>query len=544
MSKFELPRFYRLIIKQCLVGLVLYSLVLSQTGCIFDRCSYWYIGFTPFCNSDSEVLETEELAVQQLEPPRLPYTYLDGIAVGKQYAMNYGITEGIQPNSPLPRQLAEAGLGEAFDAGCRDGINLYYRDQLASQQLQMANQPLPANLPREETQMNPFAEVSGNTVINPSSNSAIDPYAMMLVRKSDYPLVSTKSRNDKGLKKDLEANKELESRAKIRFENISSDRVNVKDGSEIAPEADDLFTHTEALTPPEPKVESAPLQIGPRTSSRTKVLKNKTPNRPAIYSRSFDLPNTERIPERQDVWGQGKQTALPIPATPSPAAALGETPSASPTMLVLRAEVVRQHIEPTETTDLSSVASPTNSDKRPANQNYDAPEETLLEAEFTIESSEDLTRSSHGTPAREQVIRLTARPESQVFRPTARKTETPSEPKTTTSVSPVGISSVLVDTLEPETRPNESTSTTTIRPDARNANTPSLDDSAIHIHSVLVAELPTLKPDAPPSSKTDSSKVNGKTSPASGSEASPTAENRSVPRSKLNAVLKPRSRKR
>ena len=82
------------------------------------------------------------------------------------------------------------------------------------------------------------------------------------------------------------------------------------------------------------------------------------------------------------------------------------------------------------------------------------------------------------------------------------------------------------------------------RPDARNANTPSLDDSAIHIHSVLVAELPTLKPDAPPSSKTDSSKVNGKTSPASGSEASPAAENRSVPRSKLNAVLKPHSRKR
>jgi len=316
----------------------------------------------------------------------------------------------------------------------------------------------------------------------------------------------------------------------------------VKEGSQIAPEADDLFTHTEALAPPEPKVESAPLQIGPRTSSRTKVLKNKTPKSPAIYSRSFNLPNIERIPERQHEGSEGKQTALPIPATPSPETDLGETPSASPTMLVLRAEVLRQRIESTDTTDLSKVTSPRNSDKVPTNQDYHDPKENPLEAEFTIESSEDLRPWSNETPTPEKVIRLTARPESQIIRPTVRKTEMRLEPKPTTSVNPVGISSVLVETLDLETRSGESPLITTNSPEARKANSPSLDDSSIH--SVLVAELPTLKPDAQPSSKPDSSKANGKTSPAARSEASSAAEDRSVPRSKLNAVLKPRSQKR
>lgn len=540
MSKYELPRFYRLITKQCLIGLVLYSLVLSQTGCIFDRCSYWYIGFTPFCKSDSEVLDTEELAVSQAEPPRLPYTYLDGIAVGKQYAMNYGVTQGIRPNEPLPRQLAEAGLGEAFDAGCRDGINLYYRDQLASQQMQMANQPVTPPVAQNETQINPFANPSRENVIHPDTSLAVDPFAMMFVRKSDYQLVSTKMRNEKGLKKDLEANPLTDSRASIRFENISSDHVNVKDGTQIAPAADDLFTHSESLTKPAPRVESAPLQVGPRTSSRTKTLKNKTPKSPVIYSRSFDLPNMDVIPDRQDEQSEGKQTALPVPVVPSAEADLDELPLASPSTLVLRAEPVRPIAESPKLMDASKGSVTDNSTRSPGDVDPHRSEATPLEVDFTIETSEDINPELEETVASEKIIRLTARPDRQIIRQTSNKPEQPLE--TPASLDKTGVSSVLVETLDETITHHESNDVTATGPEAQKTKAPSLD--AFPIHSVLVAELPEAEQNSPTMGATEPTTADGKTNPSMAAESASRKKDRPSSRIQVDAFLKPQPEKR
>ncbi|MDG2015209.1 MAG: hypothetical protein P8J33_17015 [Pirellulaceae bacterium] len=342
MSKYETPRILSLNSKRGLLGLALYCVILTQTGCIFDRCSYWYIGFTPFCDSSSEIPCAQNMALQQTPTPPIPFTYLDGVAVGKQYAKNFGLEKGIRAIDPLPRQMAEAGLGEAFEMGCRDGINLYYRNQIAAQQKQMgvfndSRHPLQNGNRPGTIQTNPFAANSPDSVIHPQTDYGTAPDSTMFVRKSELEINSVHLRHNKSFNKNLKGNLLPNHWTITDVYKIIPDRVVTTDSSQVAPAAEDLFATSQSLDVSEPQVESAPLQLGNKISSRANRLQsNAVQEEPAAADSNPPAPATltQKTHTNFSLGDRFNQQPTPAQAVPT---TLGEPAAVTPPQIILRA---------------------------------------------------------------------------------------------------------------------------------------------------------------------------------------------------------------
>ena len=450
MSKYETPRFLRLNSKRCCMSLVLYCVILTQTGCIFDRCSNWYIGFTPFCDSSSEVPCAQNMALQQTPTPAVPFTYLDGVAVGKQYAKNFGLVKGIRPIDPLPLQMAQAGLGEAFEMGCRDGINLHYRDQIAAQQKQMGvfNDPRhpsqngnqPGNV-----QTNPFTSHSPDSVINPHSDYGTAPHANMFVRKSELEINALKIRRDKPLSKNIAGNSFPNHWTISDVYKVISDQVVITDSSQVAPAAEDLFANSPTLNVLEPQVEAAPLQLGNKTSSRTNRLQTNTVQQEATTTKSISpLPaivtrESETSPPLID---QANPQSTPVQATPQ--AAQEPTP-ATPPIIILRAEPNSEDTKATHQAPLQQSTISIDLDDGQAQE--DLREKTHPSLEPLGKPTFHATSLKPITPVKNQkLIKLTARPTfSSIDRPAAPPKAQLQVPK---FVQPNVVSSVLVEHLD------------------------------------------------------------------------------------------------
>ena len=444
------------------MSLVLYCVILTQTGCIFDRCSYWYIGFTPFCDSNSEVPCAQDMALQQTPTPSVPFTYLDGVAVGKQYAKNYGLVKGIRPIDPLPRQMEQAGLGEAFEMGCRDGINLHYRDQMAAQQKQMGvfNDPRhpsqngnrPGNI-----QTNPFATQSPDSVIYPHSDYGASPHANMFVRKSEMEINALKIRRNKTLSKNIEGNPLPNHWTLSDVYKVLSDQVVITDSSQVAPAAEDLFANSPTLSVLEPQVEAAPLQLGNKISSRAMRLQANTVQQEPTITKS--LPPMPAILTRESETSpplieQANPQPTPVQATPqtalvhaAPQTAQKTTP-VTPPILILRAAAnagdTKAALQPPPQQSTISIDLDNEQAKEdPREKTYPRPEargKKMLPAT-------PLKPLKPITPARTQkLIKLTARPTfSSIDQPAAPPKAQLQVP---TFVQPHVVSSVLVEHLD------------------------------------------------------------------------------------------------
>lgn len=432
------------------MSLVLYCVILTQTGCIFDRCSYWYIGFTPFCDSNSEVPCAQNMALQQTPTPAVPFTYLDGVAVGKQYAKNFGLVKGIRPIDPLPRQMAQAGLGEAFEMGCRDGINLHYRDQIADQQKQMGvfNDPRhPAQNGNQpgNIQTNPFAAHSPDSIIYPHSDYGTAPHANMFVRKSELQINALKIRRNKTLSKNMTGNP-LPSHWTISdVYKVRSDQVVITDSSQVAPAAEDLFANSPTLNVLEPQVESAPLQLGNKISSRANRLQTNTVQQEATTAKS--------IPPVPATLTRESETTSPVidPANPQPTPvqaapqATQEPTPVTPPVIILRAAANAGDTKATHQTSPQQSTISIDLDHKQAKEGLREKTNPAPEAmgKTTLQATplKPIT-----TEKNQKLIKLTARPTfSSIDRPTAPPKAQLQVPK---FVQPNVVSSVLVEHLD------------------------------------------------------------------------------------------------
>lgn len=433
MSKYGTPKFYRLITKQRLVSLVLYSLALSQTGYIFDLGCHSNLGNETFSKSDAEIVSTEASAVQ--------------------------------------------------------------------------------------------------------------PIVLACIRKSSYRFVSTKLHDGKASKNGQECNVMQYPRARVRSEAIRSDRALVKDRSQAALQADDLFTHSKTLVKPEPKVESGPLQMGPLSSSRIKTRKKHRPELPAIYARSFDLPEIENAVERQ--FAQSKHTESPASrafVTPSPRASHEAMFSETPGTLVLRAETGTPNTATNKTiaTEIDQTTS--------INDKLVHPAATPPELDVKIKINEELGATLKTDAPASKTIKLTARPNSHAsreisYQPTAAQLTFPLFLNKAVSLNPTVVRSVVVETFDLAPLTNQSTDAWATRSADPKDKTPSLDDS--RINSVLVAELPSAdRNESAALAEPDSQKAEEGSRQLSPPPTGPSREARSVLTTELEDVLKPHSQKR
>ncbi|MCP4885857.1 MAG: hypothetical protein GY904_04505 [Planctomycetaceae bacterium] len=350
--------------------------------------------------------------------------------------------------------MAQAGLGEAFEMGCRDGINLHYRDQIAAQQKQMGVFNDPRNPSQNgnqpgNVQTNPFAAHSPDSVIYPHSDYGTAPHANMFVRKSELEINAPKIRHNKTLSKNIAGNPFPSHWTISDVYKVISDQVVITDSSQVAPAAEDLFANSQTLNVLEPQVEAVPLQKGNKTSSRANRLQAHTVQQEATTTKSISpMPAilTRESETSSPLIDQANPQPTPVQATPQATPQAAQEPtSVTPPFIILRAEPNSEDTKATHQVPLQQSAISVDLDDEQVQE--DLREKTHSRPEAMGKTTFPATSRKPITPVKNQkLIKLTARPTfSSIDRPAAPPKAHLEEPK---FVQPNVVSSVLVEHLD------------------------------------------------------------------------------------------------
>ena len=290
-------------------GLGLMGLMIAISGCTVQQTGQSFVSGTVGAASPSS-----QQSVQ--------YSYADGVTVGRQFAERYAVDRQIQFNEPMPRELSGTNLGIQFETGCRQGINLYVREN------ELKRLSVKENVATGEGGQDKTLVVDPNSttlesetgdfprVIHPELSQETN--RSRIVIKSVTPLQKEAGRKEKSLGKNIPGNKTSLGSALVRNAKDRSNQDNTPEivgnsyaDAESLAAAEQLFADSTQVHSAEPTVETVTLQSLAVPSSEFDELAN--PDQPAANESGTTEPKTTDQPKlNQELHGDSTEQMNPL----------------------------------------------------------------------------------------------------------------------------------------------------------------------------------------------------------------------------------------